>query len=40
MQALAITKRIGMKQMRKVTEVTEEIRDSVAKELPAISRMR
>lgn len=40
MQALAITKKIGMKSMKKVTLVTGEIRALVAKELPAISKAR
>lgn len=37
-QALAITKKIGMKQMKKINEVSEEISERLAKELPAISR--
>ena len=40
MQALAITKKIGMKNMKKVTEVTNEIKELVAQELPAISKVR
>ena len=40
MQALAITKKIGMKRMKKVTTLTEEIANLVAKELPAISKAR
>ena len=39
-QALAITKKIGMKSMKKVMPVTEEIRALVAQELPAISKSR
>ena len=40
MQALAITKKIGMKSMKKVSEVTEAINERLAKELPAISKAR
>lgn len=40
MQALAITKKIGMKQMKKIGEVTEEVTERLAKELPAISKAR
>ena len=40
MQALAITKKIGMKQMKKISEVTEEVTERLAKELPAISKAR
>ncbi|MBE6022741.1 MAG: topoisomerase IV [Cellulosilyticum sp.] len=40
MQALAITKKIGMKRMCKMSEVTEEITERLAKELPAISKAR
>lgn len=39
-QAIAITKKIGMKHMRKVNDVTEEILAKLAKELPAISKMQ
>lgn len=39
MQAVGITKKIGMKRMQKVSEVTEVINERLAKELPAISRI-
>ena len=39
-QALAITKKIGMKSMKKVMPITEEIRALVVQELPAISKSR
>ena len=40
MQALSITKKIGMKSMQKVNDATEEIKERLAKELPATSKAR
>lgn len=39
-QALGITKKIGMKKMQKVSNLTEDTLERLAKELPAISRAR
>ena len=38
MQALGITKKIGMKKLEKLNELTEELAARVAKELPALAR--
>lgn len=39
-QALGITKKMGMKKMQKVNEITQEITERTAKELPATAKVR